>query len=235
MNETKPVPSPTHATEKQKTPKTSATTNSASINSASKGEQDHNRLSQYMPPAPVITKRIAGKIKKPIVLVGLMGTGKSVLGFKLAHALGVGFADSDEETEKAAGMSIANIFETMGEDKFRDGEQRVIERLLTENHGVIALGGGAFENKTTRSSCLEKALCIWLDTSIDTLVERVGRNNRRPLLQNQNPKTVLQKLYETRKPAYQQAHLHVQSDWESKDKSFALLLHQLDSYLISNE
>ena len=151
-------------------------------------------------------------ITRPIVLVGLMGAGKSTVGRRLAHRLHLPFADSDHEIEEAAGLSIAEMFEKYGEAEFRDGERRVISRLIDGNPKVIATGGGAFMNEYTRALILEKATSIWLDADIETLVERVGRRSgSRPLLNGTDPREKLRSLAETRNPIYALAQIHIHS------------------------
>ena len=125
---------------------------------------------------------------RPIVLVGLMGVGKSTIGRRLAIRLDVPFIDADTEIETAAGMSIPEIFARFGEPYFRNGERRVIQRLIDGRAKVIATGGGAFVNDETRALILEHALAIWLDADIDVLVDRVARRDNRPLLKGRNPR-----------------------------------------------
>ena len=121
--------------------------------------------------------RIAARINKPIVVVGLMGVGKSTVGRRLAEMIGSDFVDADDEIERAAQRSISEIFEEFGEAYFRDGERRVIGRLMDESHGVIATGGGAFVDPETRALILENAIAVWINSDIDTLVERTSRRN----------------------------------------------------------
>ncbi|MBV7257520.1 shikimate kinase [Pacificimonas sp. WHA3] len=147
----------------------------------------------------------------PLVLVGLMGAGKSTIGRRLAARLNIGFVDADDEIELAAGLSIAEIFERYGEAHFRDGERRVIARLMEEGRQVIATGGGAFIDPDTRSAILANAIAIWLDADIATLAERVARRNHRPLLVGKDPATVLRDLADIRNPFYAQAHIHISS------------------------
>lgn len=154
---------------------------------------------------------VAQWLDRPLVLVGLMGVGKSTVGKRLATDLGIGFVDADAEIEAAAQMSIAEIFERFGEPYFRDGERRVIARLIDGVPRVIATGGGAFMNDETRALILDGSIAVWLDADIKTLVERVGRRNNRPLLRNGDPGEVLAKLAETRNPVYAQAQIHVRS------------------------
>ena len=147
-----------------------------------------------------------------IVLVGLMGAGKSTVGRRLAKRLGRPFIDSDEEIEKAADRSITEIFDSFGEASFRDGERRVIARLLGGPPKVIATGGGAFMDAGTRALILERCIAVWLDADIPTLAERVTRRDHRPLLQGKDPKAVLERLAEARRPFYAEAHIHVRSE-----------------------
>jgi shikimate kinase len=148
---------------------------------------------------------------RSIVLVGLMGAGKSTVGRRLARRLGLAFADSDMEIEKAADRSIAEIFDEHGEATFRDGERRVIARLVDGEPKVIATGGGAFVDERTRRLILERCVSVWLDADPETLAERVTRRGRRPLLKGKEPLLVLRGLAAARNPLYAQAHLRVRS------------------------
>jgi shikimate kinase len=148
---------------------------------------------------------------QPIVLVGLMGAGKSTVGRRLAARLGLAFVDADHEIEHAAGMTISDIFAKFGEAHFRDGERRVIQRLIDGRPKVIATGGGAFVNDETRALILSDALSIWLDAPVEVLVDRVGRRDARPLLRGRDPAQVLRDLAAVRNPLYAQAHLRVAS------------------------
>ena len=145
---------------------------------------------------------IARRIDRPVVLVGLMGVGKSTVGRRLAAILGTDFIDVDEEIERAANRTISEIFETHGEAYFRDGERRVIARLMGEAHGVIATGGGAFVDPETRGIILGQAIAVWLDCDVDTLVERTSRRNARPLLRTGAPREKLAKLKDQRSAAH---------------------------------
>ncbi len=148
-------------------------------------------------------------IDKPLVLIGLMGVGKTTVGRRLAKKLGMPFVDADEEIEKAAGLSVQEIFDRFGEDYFRDGERRVISRLLEEGRRVIATGGGAFMNDQTRALILAEATAIWLDADLDILVKRVSRRDTRPLLKKGDPAEILKALAAKRNPVYAQAHIHI--------------------------
>jgi len=148
--------------------------------------------------------------EKPIALVGLMGVGKTTVGRRLAKRLGRDFDDSDDAIEKASGRTVAGYFRDHGEAEFRAGEMRVIKRLLEqETPLVLATGGGAFIHPETRALLLEKATVIWLKGDLDTLMERVSRNNKRPLLQVADPRAKMRELMEARHPLYAQAHIKV--------------------------
>lgn len=149
---------------------------------------------------------------RPIVLVGLMGAGKSTVGRRLAQRLSLPFIDADQAIEEAAGMTITDIFARFGEPYFRDGERRVIARLLDGTPKVIATGGGAFINDETRALVLEQGLAIWLDADVDVLVDRVRRRDTRPLLRDRDPGVVLRELATVRNPLYALAHLRVPSN-----------------------
>jgi len=148
---------------------------------------------------------------RPIVLVGLMGAGKSTVGRRLAARLSLPFVDADTEIETAAGMTVTEIFEKFGEPYFRDGERRVIARLIDGRPKVIATGGGAFVNDSTRALILAQATAVWLDADPAVLADRVRRRDTRPLLRGRDPLTVLQGLAAVRNPLYALAHLRVQS------------------------
>jgi shikimate kinase len=149
--------------------------------------------------------------KETIVMVGLMGAGKTAIGRRLAARLGLPFVDADEEIEAAAGSSINDIFERHGEASFRDGERRVIARLLDGPPIVLATGGGAFMDAETREQIAAKGISVWLRADIDTLVRRTSRRNNRPLLKNGDPREILVRLMEQRHPIYQLADIIVDS------------------------
>ncbi len=153
-----------------------------------------------------------------IVLIGLMGAGKTSIGKRLAIALALPFFDTDEEVERAAGRSVEDIFADYGEAAFRDGERKVIERLLDGPAGVLATGGGAFMNAQTRALIHKKGLSIWLHAGIDVLMERVSRRNTRPLLRQPNPKNVMQTLMDERYPVYAEADIRVESGLSSHER-----------------
>jgi shikimate kinase len=160
------------------------------------------------PPALALAQRL----NKTIVLVGLMGAGKSCVGKRLAACLGLPFVDADREIEAAAGgCSISDIFAIHGEKVFRDGERRVIQRLLGNPMHVLATGGGAFMDPSTRALIKERALSVWLKAELDQLLRRIGRRNDRPLLQNVDPRAKLAELIDLRHPVYGEADLTVDS------------------------
>jgi shikimate kinase len=149
---------------------------------------------------------------RPIVLVGLMGAGKSTVGRRLAKRLGIPFVDADEEIERAADHSIPEIFDRFGEPAFRDGERRVIARLIEGPPKVIATGGGAFMNEATRALILDRCTAVWLDAEVPTLARRVARRNTRPLLRERDPAEVLTELAERRNPVYAEAHVRIPTE-----------------------
>lgn len=151
-------------------------------------------------------------LKKTIVLIGLMGCGKSRIGLDLARLSGMPFIDVDREIEKSAGLTVAEIFDRLGEDAFRSGEKKVMQRLLSERPAILASGGGAFMNEETRSLIKNYAVSVWLKAGIDTLVERTSRNQRRPLLRDGDKKETLLALMDVRYPVYATADITVDTD-----------------------
>jgi shikimate kinase len=151
-------------------------------------------------------------LKRTVALVGMMGAGKSAVGKRLAAKLGVPFRDADEEIEAAAGSTVSEIFERFGEPAFRDGERKVIARLLGEPPHVLATGGGAFIDSQTRARIKADAMSVWIRVPLETLVARVGRRDTRPLLRSGNPREILSKLLEEREPIYAEADLVVDSE-----------------------
>jgi len=148
---------------------------------------------------------------RTIALVGLMGVGKSSVGRRLANALDLPFRDADSEVEAAAGRSVADIFSELGEDAFREGERRVIARLLEQPPHVLATGGGAFMNPLTRALIKSKAVSVWLKADLEVLARRVSRKENRPLLAGKDPLAVLQGQAEARYPAYGEADVIVET------------------------
>ena len=150
-------------------------------------------------------------LDRTVVLVGLMGAGKTTIGRKLAARLGMRFVDADEEIERAAGLSVKDIFAKYGEAEFRSGERRVIARLLQEPPLVLATGGGAFMDKETRGEILAHAISVWLKADLDLLERRVARRNTRPLLNTGNPREILARLMDERYPVYAEANVMVEA------------------------
>jgi shikimate kinase len=148
---------------------------------------------------------------RAIVMVGLMGCGKSAVGRRLAAKLGLPFVDADEEIEKAAGKSIEDIFADHGEPYFRDGERKVLARLLRSGAQVLATGGGAFMNAETRAAIAQCGISVWLKADLALLVRRVGKRNNRPLLKTGDPEAVMQSLMDVRYPIYAEADITVES------------------------
>ena len=143
--------------------------------------------------------------------MGMMGAGKSTIGRRLAKRLHLPFVDSDSEIEQAAGLSISDIFSRYGEGEFRDGERRVIARLLRAGPCVLATGGGAFVQTDTRADILANGIAVWLDVPVETLVERTARRNTRPLLQSGDPATILREMLATREHFYALSPIHIAS------------------------
>jgi len=169
-------------------------------------------------------------LDRTVVLVGLMGAGKTTIGRKLAAKLGMRFVDADEEIERAAGLSVNGIFSTYGEAEFRAGERRVIARLLREPPLILATGGGAFMDETTRADIAEHAISVWLKADIDLLMKRVSRRNTRPLLNNGNPREVLLRLMDARYPVYAQADLTVEVKEQSQSATVQIVIDALTRF-----
>lgn len=182
-------------------------------------------------PSPAEIAAIARRIDRPVVLVGLMGAGKSTVGRKLAGLLQVDFVDADHEIEQAATMSVSEIFERFGEPYFRDGERRVIARLIAERHGVIATGGGAFVDPQTRALILEQAIAVWIDCDTATLVQRTSRRTDRPLLRSGDPSEILERLRHEREPFYAQAPVRVTSSEGPQFDTALQIVEAIDRWL----
>lgn len=151
------------------------------------------------------------KIPRTIVLVGLMGSGKSSIGRRLAERLGLSFVDADAEIEAAAGCSIEDFFERYGEEEFRRGERRVMKRLLDAPVHVLSTGGGAFIDEENRETIRQRGISVWLRADITTLLDRVTRRNDRPLLKKGDPREILERLMSERYPVYADADITVDS------------------------
>ena len=174
---------------------------------------------------------LARRIDRPLVLIGMMGVGKTSVGRRLAALLHLPFSDADAEIVHAAQMSIPEMFEQFGEAYFRDGERRVIARLIEGGRGVISTGGGAFVNPETRALILAKAIAVWLDSDIEVLLERVKRNANRPLLQSGDPREVLTRLKAERQSTYAEAPIHVTSGHGPHTRAVSHILKGLDAWL----
>lgn len=177
--------------------------------------------------AKTLAARLAGR---PLVLVGMMGAGKTTVGRRIARRLGRDFIDSDEEIERAAQMSIPEFFAQRGEPEFRAGETRVIARLLKEDNIVLATGGGAFVQPETRALVKADAVSVWLKADLDVLFARVSRRSNRPLLKTADPRATLEKLIAERYPIYAEADVTVLSrdipqDSVASDVIAAVLAH----------
>jgi len=176
-------------------------------------------------------RTLAARIDRPLVLVGMMGVGKSTIGKKLAHLLELPFRDADDEIEQAAQLSVSEIFERFGEAHFRDGERRVIARLLDGGPAVVATGGGAFVQPETRALIHAKGIAIWLDSDVATLVDRVGRKDTRPLLRGGDPKEIVSRLKAEREAAYAEAPIKVMSDTGPHGEAVNRILKALSEWL----
>jgi shikimate kinase len=167
---------------------------------------------------------------RPIVLIGLMGAGKSSIGKRLATRLEIPFADADNEIEKAAGKSITEIFAENGESCFRDGERRVIARMLGEGCKVLATGGGAFMNEETRQRIAAQGVSVWLKADLDILMQRVSRRDNRPLLKNGDPRAIMERLIAARYPVYALADITI----ESRDVAHEVIVDDIISALATH-
>jgi len=176
-------------------------------------------------------QKLIEHIDRPIVLVGLMGAGKSTVGRRLAKRLGLPFVDSDIAIEEASGSPTAELFERFGEDDFRDGERRLVARLVEGDVRVIATGGGAFNDPRTRELLNQRAITIWLDAPIDVLAERTARRDNRPLLKGGNRAEKLARLAEERHPFYSQAHIHIRSSAGAHSDVVEAILSALQQHL----
>ncbi len=156
-------------------------------------------------------QKLTDLIDRPIVLVGLMGAGKSTVGRRLAKRLGLPFVDSDVAIEEASGATTADLYERYGEHDFRDGERRLVARLVEGDVRVIATGGGAFIDPRTRQLLNERAITIWLDAPVDVLAERTARRDNRPLLRKGDRAETLARLADERRDFYAEAKIHIRS------------------------
>ncbi|CAA2137995.1 Shikimate kinase [Methylobacterium bullatum] len=180
-------------------------------------------------PIEVRLRRALGA--RSIVLVGLMGAGKSTVGRRLATRLGLMFKDADNEIEAAAHLTIPDIFAIYGEPSFREGEERVIARLIREGPLVLATGGGAFMREATRARIAQGGVSVWLKAELDVLMRRVRKRGNRPLLQTDDPEETMRQLMEIRHPVYGSADVMIPSRDVSHDRVVEDVMEALDAYL----
>jgi shikimate kinase len=173
-----------------------------------KGERDKGNMGAG---TDIIRQARAQLGSRPVILIGLMGAGKSSIGKRLATRMDIPFSDADQEIERAAGKSITDIFAEDGEQFFRNGECRVIARLLEGGTKVLATGGGAFMNEETRARIAAKGVSVWLNATLDLLIQRVGRRDSRPLLKGSDPRAVMERLITERYPIYALADITIDS------------------------
>jgi shikimate kinase len=171
------------------------------------------------------------RLDRPVVLVGLMGVGKSTVGRRLARRLGLPFVDSDSEIEDAVGLPWGELFERYGEDDYRDGERRLVARLIDGTVRVIATGGGVFVDPRTRELLKRQTITVWLDAPVDILYERTARRDTRPLLKNGDPKETLERLAKIEREACAEAHIHVKSGEGAHKEVVDAIVDALDDYL----
>ncbi|MBV6632001.1 MAG: shikimate kinase [Alphaproteobacteria bacterium] len=174
------------------------------------------------------------KLDRSIVMVGLMGAGKSSIGRRLANRLGLPFVDADNEIEKAAGCTITEIFDRFGEDAFRDGERKVIKRLMDGDVKVLSTGGGAFMDDETRALIGDNGVSIWLRADLDLLVQRCSRRNTRPLLEKGDPREILSNLIEERYPVYGEADITIDAGDRDHEDTVDRVIDYLELYLEKN-
>ena len=182
-------------------------------------------------PAAKLAGSIVARLDQPVVLVGLMGSGKSAVGRRAAKQLGIGFKDSDQLIVKSAGISIAEIFELAGEVKFREMERKTLSNLALASPQIIATGGGAFCQDATANLLLQHTLTIWLKAAPVTLLSRIGNTKTRPLLHDGDPLATLTQLDEQRARFYKKAHIHLDTDGLSTYAAMMALFHALDTHL----
>lgn len=188
-------------------------------------------IAQDPPPGAAVAQAVRDGLDRAVVMVGLMGAGKSAIGKRLAQALGLNFVDADKEIEEAAGCTIPEIFARFGEPAFRDGERRVIARLLEGPVCVLATGGGAFMDEATRAKIKDRGLSVWLRADLDTLVRRTARRSNRPLLNAGDPREILGKLMAQRYPVYAEADVTVDSLEAPPEATTARVIHALRDHL----
>ncbi|MEQ1752797.1 MAG: shikimate kinase [Micropepsaceae bacterium] len=183
---------------------------------------------ETLPPGPPMSRR-------SIVLVGLMGAGKSTVGRRLAAAMHLPFHDADHEIETAAGCTIADFFERYGEPSFREGERRVIARLLAGPRHILATGGGAFMDETTRGIIKHLGISVWLRADLDLLMARVSKRQTRPLLKTGDPRATMERLMNERYPTYSQADVTIDSNAGPHESIVQQIITQLTATIEKSE
>lgn len=183
---------------------------------------------ETLPPGPPLSQR-------SIVLVGLMGAGKSTVGRRLATAMHLPFFDADHEIETAAGCTIADFFERYGEPAFREGERRVIQRLLVGPRHILATGGGAFMDETTREIIKRLGISVWLRADLDLLMARVSKRQTRPLLKTGDPRATMERLMNERYPTYSQADITIDSNAGPHESIVQQIITQLSATIEKSE
>lgn len=178
-----------------------------------------------------IKDRLAGR---SIVLVGLMGAGKTAIGRRVAQALGLDFVDSDHEIETVSRMTIPELFERYGEPEFRALEERVVTRLVKDRSQVVSTGGGAYMNANTRAAIAENGISVWLKADIDTLMARVAKKPNRPLLKAPDPRAVMEKLMAERYPVYAHADITVTTRDVKREEIMAEVIRAVEAWLVSH-
>jgi shikimate kinase len=186
---------------------------------------------QHLVASERVERVIAGLGARSVVLVGMMGAGKTSIGRRLAHALHLPFVDADQEIEKAANLTIAEIFAQYGEAHFREGERRVVARLLASGPSVLATGGGAFISEETRAECRAHGITIWLKANVSVLLERVRKKGNRPLLNQPDPEGVMRRLLAEREPVYALADIAITSRDGPHHTLVAEIIEALDEHL----
>ena len=180
-------------------------------------------------------QNVRERLDRPIVLVGLMGVGKSTVGRRLAKRLGLPFVDSDSEIADAVGLPAGEVFERYGEKDYREGERRLVARLIDGEVRVIATGGGVFVDPGTRELLKERGITVWLDAPVDVLAARTARRDTRPLLKNGDPKGTLERLAEVERQAYSEADIHVKSGNGAHKDVVDTIVAALDQHLERRE
>ncbi|MBA3527613.1 MAG: shikimate kinase [Pseudomonadota bacterium] len=176
-------------------------------------------------------QKLTDRLDRPIVLVGLMGAGKSTVGRRLAKRLGLPFVDTDAAIEDATGQPWGELFERFGEADYRDGERRLVARIVGGEVRVISTGGGVFVDPRTRELLNQRAITVWLDAPVDVLADRTSRRNTRPLLRNGDAKRTLEQLSEQERPCYAEAHIHIKSGGGAHKEVVEAIVRKIGAYL----